>query len=46
LQVTSNTDSTGIGLAIMLRIVKSCQGSVSIIETPLGGTTFLFDLPE
>jgi PAS domain S-box-containing protein len=46
LQVNSNPDSTGIGLAIVQRVIKSCHGSISIIETPLGGTTFLFDLPE
>lgn len=46
LQVNSNPESTGIGLAIVQRIIKSCHGSISIIETPLGGATFLFDLPE
>ncbi len=46
LQVNSNSDSTGIGLAIVQRIVKSCHGSIRIIETPQGGATFLFDLPE
>ena len=45
LQVNSNSDSTGIGLAIVQRIVKSCHGSIRIIETPQGGATFLFDLP-
>jgi len=46
LQVNSNPDSTGIGLAIVQRIVKSCGGTVSLHETPNGGTTVLFDLPE
>ena len=45
LQPNDNPDSTGIGLAIVQRIVKSCQGSISLSETPNGGTTVLFDLP-
>ena len=45
LQVNSNPESTGIGLAIVQRIVNSCGGSVSLDETPNGGTTVLFDLP-
>jgi ABC-type amino acid transport substrate-binding protein len=45
LQVNSNPESTGIGLAIVQRIVKSCGGSVNLDETPNGGTTVLFDLP-
>ncbi len=46
LQVHDNQDSTGIGLAIVRRIVESCGGSVSLQETPGGGTTVVFDLPE
>jgi PAS domain S-box-containing protein len=46
LQVSKNPESTGIGLAIVQRIVNSCQGTVSLEETPNGGTTVLFDLPE
>ncbi|MGZ4953690.1 MAG: CHASE domain-containing sensor histidine kinase [Methylobacter sp.] len=46
LQVHDNQNSTGIGLAIVRRIVESCGGSVSLNETPGGGTTVLFDLPE
>jgi light-regulated signal transduction histidine kinase (bacteriophytochrome) len=46
LQVNGNPESTGIGLAIVQRIIKSCHGSVSLDETPNGGTTVLFDLPE
>ena len=46
LQINNNPESTGIGLAIVQRIIKSCHGSVSLDETPNGGTTVLFDLPE
>lgn len=45
LQVHDNQDSTGIGLAIVRRIVESCGGSVSLQETPGGGATIVFDLP-
>ncbi len=45
LQTNDNPESTGIGLAIVQRIIKSCHGSVSLDETPNGGTTVLFDLP-
>ncbi len=45
LQVSGNSDSTGIGLAIVRRIVESCNGSVSLKETVGGGTTVTFDLP-
>jgi ABC-type amino acid transport substrate-binding protein len=45
LQVNSNPESTGIGLAIVQRIIRSCGGSVSLNESPNGGTTVLFDLP-
>ncbi|MCK9396861.1 MAG: CHASE domain-containing protein [Methylobacter sp.] len=46
LQVHDEQDSTGIGLAIVRRIVESCGGSITLQETPGGGTTVLFDLPE
>lgn len=46
LQVHDDQNSTGIGLAIVRRIVESCGGSVRLQETPGGGTTVLFDLPE
>ncbi|MDO9106049.1 MAG: PAS domain S-box protein [Methylovulum sp.] len=46
LQLSSNPRSTGIGLAIVKRIVESCNGSVSLQETPGGGLTVLFDLPQ
>jgi len=45
LQVTEEQDSTGIGLAIVRRIVESCDGSVSLKETTSGGTIVVFDLP-
>ncbi len=45
LQVHDDQNSTGIGLAIVRRIIESCGGSVMLLETPGGGTTVLFDLP-
>ncbi len=45
LQVQDNQNSTGIGLAIVRRIVESCGGSIALQETPGGGTTVVFDLP-
>ncbi|MGZ5012659.1 MAG: CHASE domain-containing sensor histidine kinase [Methylobacter sp.] len=45
LQVHEDQNSTGIGLAIVRRIIESCGGSVILQETPGGGTTVLFDLP-
>lgn len=45
LQVNDNQESTGIGLAIVRRIVESCNGSVHLLETAGGGTTVVFDLP-
>lgn len=45
LQVNDNQASTGIGLAIVRRIVESCDGSVSLQETTGGGATVVFDLP-
>jgi PAS domain S-box-containing protein len=45
LQVHEDQNSTGIGLAIVRRIIESCGGSVTLQETPGGGTTVLFDLP-
>ncbi len=46
LQVNENQASTGIGLAIVRRILESCDGSVSLHETVGGGTTVIFDLPS
>ncbi len=45
LQVSKNPNSTGIGLAIVKRIIESCNGSVSLQETAGGGTIVAFDLP-
>ncbi|TAK64887.1 PAS domain-containing protein [Methylobacter sp.] len=45
LQVHEDQNSTGIGLAIVRRIVESCGGSVILQETPGGGTTVVLDLP-
>lgn len=45
LQVHDDQNSTGVGLAIVRRIVESCAGTVTLHETPGGGTTVLFDLP-
>ncbi len=45
LQVNDNQESTGIGLAIVRRVIESCGGSVSLKETNGGGTTVVFDLP-
>lgn len=45
LQVSGNPNSTGIGLAIVRRIVESCGGIINLDETPRGGTTVDFDLP-
>lgn len=45
LQISNNSESTGIGLAIVQRIINSFKGSVCLEETPNGGTTVLFDLP-
>ena len=46
LQVNDNQDSTGIGLAIVRRIVESCNGAVSLRETKNGGTTVVLDLRQ
>ncbi len=45
LQVNANQESTGVGLAIVKRIVESCNGSVKLFENTGGGTTVVFDLP-
>ncbi|TRW91421.1 CHASE domain-containing sensor histidine kinase [Candidatus Methylobacter oryzae] len=46
LQVHDEQDSTGIGLAIVRRIIESGGGSVILQDTPGGGITVVFDLPE
>lgn len=45
LQVNDDQESTGVGLAIVKRIVESCNGSVELFENTSGGTTVAFDLP-
>lgn len=45
LQTHDNQNSTGIGLAIVRRIIESCGGSIALQETPGGGATVVFDLP-
>jgi signal transduction histidine kinase len=45
LRVNDDQNSTGIGLAIVRRIVESCGGSIALQETPGGGATVVFDLP-
>lgn len=46
LQVNDNQSSTGIGLAIVRRIVESCGGTVSLHEMAGEGITVVFDLPK
>jgi ABC-type amino acid transport substrate-binding protein/nitrogen-specific signal transduction histidine kinase len=45
LQVDRNQESTGIGLAIVRRIIESCGGTIYLTETAGGGTTVVFNLP-
>ena len=45
LQVNDDQSSTGVGLAIVRRILESCGGEAVLQETPGGGLTVLFDLP-
>jgi signal transduction histidine kinase len=46
LRVTDNQESTGIGLAIVRRMIERADGVVSLQETTGGGTTVVFDLPS
>lgn len=46
LQVNNDQSSTGVGLAIVRRILESCDGTVSLQETAVNGTTVVFDLPN
>jgi light-regulated signal transduction histidine kinase (bacteriophytochrome) len=39
-------NSTGVGLAIVKRIVESCGGAIKLTDTADGGTTVIFDLPN
>ncbi|HIJ61291.1 MAG TPA: PAS domain S-box protein [Rhodospirillaceae bacterium] len=42
---TPDSEGTGIGLAIVRRVVEHCGGRVWIEDTPDGGTTLGLDLP-
>ncbi len=46
LQVNDDQDSTGVDLAIVRRIMESCNGAVSLCETKYGGTTVILDFRE
>lgn len=46
LSMDNNSNSTGIGLAIVRRIIISGHGQIKIEDTPNGGVTLLFDLPK
>lgn len=45
LQVKDDQDSTGIGLAIVRRIIESMNGNIYLDETAGGGLTVIFELP-
>lgn len=45
LTAKGKTAGTGIGLAILRRIVESCDGHTWIEEAPGGGCRLLFELP-
>ena len=47
LQATEDavTPGTGLGLAVVRRIVESCDGQVTIEDSPLGGVQVVVDLP-
>jgi PAS domain S-box-containing protein len=45
LNPTQDGESTGIGLAILRRIVENLDGRASVENTPGGGATFVLDLP-
>ncbi|MDD5175946.1 MAG: ATP-binding protein [Sterolibacterium sp.] len=44
-RLSSNHEGTGIGLAILRRIVESCDGRAWIEESTGGGCRLLFELP-
>jgi ABC-type amino acid transport substrate-binding protein/preprotein translocase subunit SecG len=46
LHITNKQESTGIGLAIVRRLVENYSGVVFLQETKGGGTTAVFDLPS
>lgn len=42
---TTKSKGTGFGLSVVLRIIKSCGGKISVQSRPGKGTTFLIQLP-
>ena len=44
-RLSSSIEGTGIGLAILRRVVESCDGRAWIEEAPGGGCRVLFELP-
>lgn len=46
LQANENQESTGIGLAVVRRIIEHCNGSIYLKETEGGGLSVIFDLPK
>ena len=40
----NRSDSTGIGLSIVKKIVKSMGGSIGVNKSSLGGSTFEFSI--
>ncbi|QHY94916.1 putative sensor histidine kinase TcrY [Streptomyces sp. S4.7] len=43
---TRSGTGSGLGLAIVAALVSSCDGTVTALETPGGGSTFLVRLPR
>lgn len=46
LQVNSDQNRTGVGLAIVKRIVESCEGSILLQENSGGGITVVLEFPN
>ena len=46
LQSKDKIDSTGIGLAIVKKIVEDSQGEIHIESNELGGASFIFTIPK
>jgi signal transduction histidine kinase len=42
---TTKSSGTGMGLPIVLMIVKEHGGSIEILESPLGGALFKMEMP-
>lgn len=43
---TTKSQGTGLGLAVVLRIVRLHGGTVKVLDHPDGGAVFLIELPE